>query len=213
MKRKLNLPAIQHEFRQSKNQYLVAAAVICLGILIGGISAFILSEANVSALSGYMNNFFSAFSLQTLSKNEVFRLSLLGNLKTILLLWICSFSVFLLPVSLLHIGARGFRIGFSIAFMLKQYLFKGALFSAVSILPHNLILVPALLVYTVFCMNFAVEMKRLRANNTLYRVKKQMYLKNLKTLLLIVAVILVASLLEGYIVPALLRPLCSLFVS
>ena len=206
------LKNFQTELKRNHNQYLLVTLALFIGIFLGSMTAVVMKEANAEILHQYIDQFFSAYSLQSVAKSEVFKLSLTGNIKTALIIWVSSFSVFLIPVSIVHMSSKGFSIGFSIAFLIKQFGFRGLLFGVISILPNNLILLPAVIIYTVFSINFALELRRQKQWSGPNKMKRQMYFGSLSALLIFTLVIVLCSLLEGFILPTLIRPLCSLFM-
>ncbi|MEG2381323.1 MAG: stage II sporulation protein M [Oscillospiraceae bacterium] len=204
--------SVKTHVRNNRNQYILTCISLIMGLVVGVVSALILRDGNAETLNSYINNFFSAYSLQGVSRTEVFKLSLIGNLKTAAVLWTCGLTPYLIPLSLIHVGANGVGIGFSVSFILKEFMLKGVLFSLVSLLPHNLIALPSIIVYTVFNINFAIEFKKHKLDNTLQKVKRNLIIKNLTALGIFIGMLTISSLIEGYIIPTFIRPLCGMFI-
>lgn len=70
----------------------------------------------------------------------------------------CGLSVIGLPGILVLNFLKGVLIGFSVGYMVGQYSWKGLLFSLVSVAPHNLLVIPVLLVCSVAAMTFSIHM-------------------------------------------------------
>ncbi len=190
---------------KDKNRYFTALFVIAAGFLIGIITAVILNESRTDALNNFLNNFFSAYSLQSVSKAEVFKLSLAENIRTVLVIFIGEFSIFLMPISLLHLGGRSFRLGFLIAFIIRYNFLKGAFLTFIAILPHNIIFMTALVAYCAFTMSVAYEISKVRKDGNEYKNRKKLYIKSLKPLFIVFLFVLCTSLFEGFIVPTLIK--------
>lgn len=80
------------------------------------------------------------------------------HLKWVGLIWVCGLSVIGLPGILVLNFLKGVLIGFSVGYMVGQYSWKGLLFSLVSVAPHNLLVIPILLVCSVAAMTFSIHM-------------------------------------------------------
>jgi len=65
------------------------------------------------------------------------------EIRTLLLTWLLGLSCIGFPVILALVFAKGLAVGFTVGFFVHQWTWKGLLLAAVSVLPHNLLFVPA----------------------------------------------------------------------
>ncbi len=204
--------SILYRCGKSRMLYLAVSFSLLLGLVIGTCSALTLQSAALSDTVEYMNRFFSAYSLQSVNKYEVFQIALYNNFKSLLLFWVSGLSLFLIPFAFLQVGIKGFKIGFSVALLSKAFRWKGVLFALVSMLPQNLIVLPLLILYGVFIIRKAGQLYQLKKKNNVKLEKKRLYLSGLKAVLVTSVLLVICSALEAYFVPVIVRPVCSFMV-
>lgn len=192
--------------------YLIVALFLILGLIIGTIAALVLKNTELSAATDYMSRFFSAYSLQSVNKHEVFQIALYNNFKSLLFLWMSGLSLFLVPFALLQVGIKGFKLGFAIAFLSKMFHWKGVLFALISMLPQNLIVLPVFILYGVFIVRKAGQLYQLKRKNNVKLEKKRLYLSGFKAVAVTSVLMVICSVLEAYFVPIIVRPVCALMI-
>lgn len=197
---------------KSRSLYFVVASAVLLGLMIGTFLALTLEGAALSEVKDYMGRFFSAYSLQSVNKQEVFRIALYNNFKSLLLFWISGLSLFFIPFTLFQMGVKGFKVGFAIAFLTKIFRWKGVLFAIVSMLPQNLIMLPLFILYSVFIIRKAGQLYQLKQKSNVKLEKKRLYLSGLKSVIVMSVLLVICSVLEGYFVPVVAKPICSFMI-
>ncbi len=195
---------------RNKWQILIVFASLFAGIIIGSFFSVRMSGDKSDAIATYIQNFISAYGLQSVNKGEIFKFSLYNNIKLVVFLWFSGLWVGLLPFGLVQVGLKGYKIGFSTAIFVKIFGIRGVLFAFLSILPQILFMLPTVIVYSVFNINFAFTLKNLRFQHTSGNIKNQLYIKNLIFLVGAVLIAIIAGLVDAYIVPPILKPICSL---
>lgn len=210
--KRLNLRRSIFEYvADNRLQYISVAVAILVGTALGAVSAVSVSGDGYESLSGYLNNFISAYNLQTVSRARIFETSMYNNIKLILFLWISGLWVGLIPFTFLQVGIKGYKVGFSAAFLTMAYKGKGALLALTALLPQFVILIPCLTVFAVFNIKYAMSLRKMRdMRNNSSSVKRDMYLRNFLCMTGITAVLAVCSFMDAYIVPTVLRPICAL---
>ena len=73
--------------------------------------------------------------------------------------------VFMIPVSLIQIFLKGFRIGFTISYFIGIYSFKGAMYSFVNYFFGNLLFLPLIIFFTVYCIKHSVRHSKTSRKN------------------------------------------------
>lgn len=125
------------------------------------------------------------------------------NAKTLAFLFILSITAVGAPLILLVVFTRGFVLGFTVGFLVKQLAFKGFLFALMAVVPHNLILIPALLTAAVANLDFGLVLIRSRFARRDLQPGQEL-LRCLAVTGLALLVLFLAGLVEGYISPVLM---------
>lgn len=190
--------------------YITLAGFLILGIAGGSLFAIFKNASDTDLLLTYIEQFISGYQLTGASKVQIFSLSFVNNLKTGILILSVSLFYILLPLLFINFFAKGFRIGFTVAFIVKCYGLGGSLFALVSLLPQNIIYLSATVIYSVFAFIQALEIRRLRKEGILYKYKSKIILNTLTAFLLFLLLTTVGSLLESFILPTFIKQLCVL---
>lgn len=210
--RKLNLRrTFAEHLADNKLQYTAVIAVLALGTVVGAVSAAAMNDENLKALGDYTDGFATAFSLSPIGGMNVFRASMYENIKLVLFLWLSGLWIGLIPIALLQIGIRGFKLGFTTAFMVHMYKLKGLAFAVVSVMPQLVLLIPAAAVYAVFGIKYAMALHKIGRQGSRF-VMREMYIRSFLCIVGITAVAALCSLADAFVVPPVLRPVCSLLV-
>lgn len=187
----------------------VVTASLAIGILAGMLSAVNLNGTAFEDTKNYLQQFFSAYGLQSIDKNEILSVSLYQNFKLLIFLWISGLSIFFFPFTLLQVGLKGYKFAFSIAFFARVYRWKGIGFGLVSVLPQNLLVIPMLILYGTFLIRNAGKLYQLRGVKNARLERKRIYLSNLKFLMIASVLFIAGSFMEAYLVPVFVRPICN----
>ena len=200
-------------FRQNFNIYLKANIVayffmiliLVIGIVIGALAVKILPDEQKSELINYLHIFFTGLSQgnDDASANNMIGMVMFNNIKTVVLMWILGFTIIGIPFVLFILFTRGFIIGFTVGFLVNEYVMRGLLFAFASILPHNLFAVPAMLVLGVSATTFSLMLVRRKTYdkiNIWYEAVRYSMV-----CIMVLAVMLVAALLEVYISPVFMK--------
>ena len=212
MKKRAVFKEISSYVNQNKLQYFAVVICVVLGMVTGTFVAVSLSEEGFKSLSRYMENFVSAYNLQPVSKVQVFKASVYNNIKSILFLWFFGLWVGFIPFTLLQMGIKGYKLGFSGAFLIQAYKGKGVLFALLTLMPQLAVTLPALVVYSVFTMKYAMALRTVRSSRKNGELRRDMYLRGLLCIAAIAIVALISSLLDAFVVPPLLKPICSFLI-
>jgi len=184
--------------------FIVAIVMLVMGIVFGALAVRILNPGQRNELWQYLAAFFDNMdNRETIAAPILLRNSLIGHFRTLALITVLGLSVIGSPLILLFLFTRGFVIGFSVGFLVEQMVFKGILLSMVAVLPQNLLIVPALLLASVACLDFSIILVRGRLQN-----RGMDRLHNLMAtggaVLASGTALILASLIEAYISPAFL---------
>ncbi len=209
MKKLFVKKSVSEYFIRNKWQILIVFASLFAGIIIGSFfSARMASEKN-DAITQYIQNFVSAYGLQSVNGKEILKFSIYNNIKALLFLWLSGLWIGFLPLGILQIGLKGYKIAFTATLFVKIFGIKGIFFALLTILPQALITIPAIMLYSVFNINFALTIHNLKNRKISGIGKNELYIKNLLFFLLMVAISVISGLIDAFIMPPVLKPVCS----
>ncbi len=205
-KTKLLSGLILKEFIREKRKYILLIGIFLIGVISGTVSSAL--NDTMTELQSYIDTFLSAYSIQGTAKSQVFFISLLNYLKFAFFLWISGWYLWLIPLCVLQVFSKGFRIGYTVACFIRCYHIKGIILSLLTMLPQNFIFLPGMFFFAVYQFHFLSSRRTLLSGKHSAGHQKNIYLKNVVLLLMFLLLILFCSILEGYVIPTLLQPLC-----
>lgn len=185
--------------------YLALVALLFgMGIVFGALTVNNLGQAERLNLLSYLRAFLRDFDTTVPVQNAVLaREAVWSNLKTLAFLFLLGITAVGSPFILLVVFTRGFVLGFTVGFLVKQLLFRGFLFALISVVPHNLLMIPALLAAAVANLDFGVVLIRSRISRRPI-VLSQEFLRCLGITGVALLVLFLSGLVEGYISPVLM---------
>mgnify|MGYP000852379979 CR=1 FL=1 len=146
--------------------YLALILLFATGLGFGAVTTQKLSPVQKEDLAAYISGVYTSLSddsAQFYPRGEVFYQSVMDNVvKTTGLLFLLGLTVIGAPLILAIVFVRGFVLGFTVGFLVQETMVQGLILSTTSILPHNLLVVPALLVGAGGALSFsAIALKTL----------------------------------------------------
>lgn len=178
--------------------FIALAAGVCAG------AAFAVSDAGSTGdVMSYMESGFALIrSTVPTGQGRALVESLKANLGSLGLIWICGLSVVGFPGILVVLAARGFSAGFTVAFMVRHMGGAGVALAATSVLPHNLIAAPVMVVASASSLRFsaAVIGQRLASLDT---QPSQMFTESARTVALCSLAAGAASFIQAFVSPSL----------
>jgi stage II sporulation protein M len=184
-----------------KERFFLVALVFILfvmGIIFGVLGAGVLEPAQKTDLLNYFGQGLHGEIL--LCDHNYARQVIVAHIQTIFFLFLMGISVIGLPLALLLIFTRGFVLGFSSGFLFQSMGAKGAVLSLVGILPHNLLMVPGLLLMVVAMIDCATALTKMRLTKNRVVIGEELVRCALVTLVVLIMMTL-GSLIQGYITP------------
>lgn len=183
--------------------YMLTVAFLLVGIVFGAMAVSRLTAGQKADLVSYLDDYIRTYD----AGGERAAGDLQGPLstqgKSLVFAYLLGLTIIGAPAVLLIMFAKGFLIGFTVAFLLEEYLARGALFALAAVLPHNAILIPATLVLCVNALAFAWGTAKgpSRTGPPLYQrfVTYSFWAATMGVLLL------GASLVETYVTPVFIR--------
>ncbi|NLL88040.1 MAG: stage II sporulation protein M [Firmicutes bacterium] len=196
-----------HYFKQRLPILTGVALLFLLGVSFGSIAVKTLSPGQVSDLSAYLHQFYSSFpeGLRNTNRHAAALRGVVDNIvKVSCLIWVLGMTVIGVPLIAGIVFVRGFVLGFTVGFIISEMKLNGILVAAASLLPHNLLFVPALILVSTTSLSFAVV-----AVQTLVGTNRSNIINQFMATTLIVVVmsvlIALAALVETYVTPVLMN--------
>jgi len=192
--------------------YFFMTLIFVIGIVIGAMAVKTLPDEQKTELVGYLRVFFQglAGSEQAMPDTQSLLVSvMLNNLKVIVVMWLLGFTIVGIPFVLFLVCLRGFVIGFTVGFLVNEYIMKGLLFALVSVLPHNFFAVPAILATGVAATTFSLMLVRRNKN------KDNLFYNSIAYSVLCLAMLVVmigATLVEVYVSPVFMKTVAQMII-
>ncbi len=196
---------LREYFRENMGTYIFITALFTGGVLAGAVALRGLGTEQQLLLNRYFGYFIESFNESgAIDQGAVFRQALLLNFKYLFLTWFMGIFLFGFPVIAGLVGLRGFSLGFTVGFLVQRASLRGVLFAAGSILPHNLIMIPALIAGCV--TGFSFSWLRLRCYLEKRSCSLREHMGPYSMMFFLVGLLLAAAVLvEAYISPVFLK--------
>ncbi|GJM82644.1 stage II sporulation protein M [Paenibacillus sp. HMSSN-139] len=199
------LHPIRHTLKDQTPLYVFVSVLFLMGVVFGALMVNALTLEQQQDISRYLGNFFlsineggAEFQPQTFWDVAALHLKWLG------LIWLLGLSVIGLPGILILDFLKGVLIGFTVGCLVGQYTWKGLLFALVSVAPHNLIVIPALLIASVAAVGFSLNIIRSRVLMSRTGHATRPFLSYTGLTLVMAAVLLAVSSFETWVTPVLM---------
>lgn len=196
---------IQRHVEEHASLYIFIAILFFMGIVFGTLIVQSLGYNQRSDLFYYFQQF-----LLEIEKDHFVdpRYALYQNfvhyLKYTGVIWILGLSIIGLPIILIMLFLKGVFIGFTIGFLVHQLGSKGFLFSLVSIIPQNMIVVPIILAMSVVSISFSSRLIAHLFGANRYQHKPNIP-KYIGTMVIVTFIILAVSVFQTYVSPLMMK--------
>lgn len=179
--------------------------IFVVGVIFGSLAIRTLDGTKRLEMLDFLSNFFSGLVNNLADQTTVnFWDSVFLNLKISFFMWILSLSIIGIIGIPILVFLRGFVIGFTVGFLVKELGLQGMIFALASILPQNLLIIPATIFSAVLAIAFGITLlKSLLAKRQInlgYNLLNYTFL-----MILMGGALVIASLVETFITPALME--------
>ncbi|SMC58520.1 stage II sporulation protein M [Sporomusa malonica] len=192
--------------------YFFMILIFVIGIVFGAMAVKTLPDEQKTELIGYLRVFFQGLVEPQNTAGDTQSLLagvLINNMKVIGLMWLLGFTIVGIPFVLFLVCLRGFVIGFTVGFLVNEYIMRGLLFAVVSVLPHNFLAVPAILATGVSATTFSLMLVRRN------RSKDNLFYNSIAYSIFCLAMLVVmlgAALVEVYVSPVFMKTVAQMIV-
>lgn len=177
MKRRENVykEIIINNILKNKRKYILLLLIFIIGIVLGVFFINNSDENQKKEINEYITNFVTTLKENnSIDKKELVKASLKGNIVMGIALWFIGSTVIGLPLIYFFVLYKGLCIGYTMSSaILTLSTGKGILFCISSILLHNIIMIPAILMIAVSGTNLcqAIIKNRTKENIKLEIIK------------------------------------------
>lgn len=191
-------------FKKNIVLYFIITLLFVGGIFGGSIAVNMMSDAQIQALMNFINGFFANIKNINVDSASIFYVSISNNLKTAVIILILGLTVIGLPLIPAMIFFRGFVLGYTVGFFIGGLGIKGMLFSLLSILPQNILIIPSLISIGVAAMNLSLNIIKNRLWHSTETYSQLLYGYFLFNFVFC-SILILAGIIEGYVSPLFIR--------
>lgn len=182
---------------------LFISLLYLVGIIFGSLGVKALSPQQAGDLSTYFDLFLTKLKSIPLTGDGAGE-TVMDQLKIIVAIYLLGLSIIGIPLVLVLIFTKGFILGFTVGFLIQEKATKGILFVILSILPQNLLAIPALLLGGVGALSFALLLVKRRLGQRSIPLGPQ-FAGYTFLMILLAALTAGAGLTEAYITPVFMK--------
>lgn len=200
------IPGTGGYFRRKAILFLFLGIVFVMGAAAGTLAVRTLPDGQKNDLMNYLQGFFQTFrSNPSPNSDAIFKQSIVDNIgKTVGVIWILGLSIIGIPLVIAVLFLRGFVIGFSVGFLVDQMVYKGVALAAVAIAPHNLLIIPSVLLAAGASLSFSGAALKTLFGQRSYNMYQQFLSTTLLCLLACLGLV-AAAFVEGFVTPTLME--------
>lgn len=198
------LRKINEAFTRNKLYYLFILLFFCVGIVLGVYTIKYMNEGDKIDLSNYFTSYINSLLKNNTNYGGLFFSVLKKNLLLIIPIFLMSFLFFGAPIILILDLIKGFSIGYTFSFLITTYSNSGIGVAFVSIVPQNLIYIPAFIILSIISLSFSIEHFKSRFLKKSWNVRFNPK-SDIIFLLLLFILFGLGAVIETYISPNLIR--------
>ncbi|MDQ0858533.1 stage II sporulation protein M [Bacillus sp. V2I10] len=206
-KHPLKAMIFQH-IKERSSLYVFVFVLFLMGVIFGAVIVNSMNFTQKEDLYFYLSRFFGQVSEgKVASSVEMLQQSFFHNLKYLGLMWVLGISIIGLPVILIMLFLKGMVVGFTVGFLVNQMGWQGFMLSFVSVLPQNIVLIPAFIIMGTVAISFSLKIVKqlLMKKTNLTQSPFSLFTKYAAVFMFISALTIIASTLEAYASPILMK--------
>lgn len=185
----------------SRSSFAAAVFFFLLGISAGVFTELMMTSTEKEGMISYLDKYFLLNNPSDLAFSEIFMKSAGNNLGLLFVMLLAGMTAIGFPVVLAALIYKGMALGFSAALLIDSMSFKGVAIVFTSMIPQNLIIIPAVIVGGIAALNMAFH----TIANRRFGIKKS--LAECSGSYLFVNAVLAAVILAGCFIESFLSPL------
>jgi len=198
---KRNMNRASELIMSSGASFAAALFFFLLGISAGIFTELMMSSAEKEEMISYLDQYFLLSNPSDLAFSDIFMKSAGNNLGLLFIMLLSGLTAIGFPIALAALIYKGMALGFSAALLIDSMSFKGVAIVFTSMIPQNLIIIPAIILAGVAALNVAFY----TISNRKFGIKKS--IAESSGSYLFVNVILATAILVGCFIESFLSPL------
>lgn len=201
---KRNMKRASELVTSSRASFIAVLFFFILGISAGVFTELMMSNEEKEGMIAYLDKYFLLTDPSELTFSEIFMQSAGNNLGLLFVMILSGFTAIGFPAALAALIYKGMALGFSAALLVDSMSFKGVAIIFTSLVPQNLIIIPAVLIAGVAALNVAFH----TISNRKFGIKKSLAESSGSYLFInaaLAAAILVGCFIESFLSPLLTR--------
>lgn len=198
------LKKMNEAFRKNKLCYLFILLFFCVGVVLGVYTVKYMDEGDKTNLSNYFTSYINSLLESNTNYGSLFFNVLKKNLLLIVPIFLMSFLFFGAPIVLIIDLIKGFSVGYTFAFLITTYSNSGFMIALISIIPQNLIYIPAFIILSIISLSFSIEHFKSRFLKKAWNFKFN-FKNNIIVIVLLFILFGIGSIVETYVSPNLIR--------
>ncbi len=191
-------------FKQKWFVYLFVTIFFGMGIFFGAAAAKTIDADQADQLAVYLDSFLEKIASMPVGEQIFFRHNVFSNLYIMIAMYILGLTVIGIPLVLVAVFTRGFILGFTVGFLVREKAVKGLIFAIISILPHNILVMPAVIIGGVTALSFSALLVRRRFAAKSIPLKNHLGMYT-AAMLILCLVTSAAGLIETYVTPVFIK--------
>lgn len=197
--------AMQPMLKEQLHLYVFVSVLFIVGVVFGALLVNALTLDQQQDLSGDVQQFIGRIQDGTmLTGTESFWDRAWFHAKWLLLVWVLGLTVVGMPLVLALDFLKGVLFGFAVGTLVRQFAWKGLIFSLASVAPPNLIAIPAFLIASVSAVSFTIYIVKNRLIGRFGNISQPLLRYVTQTAMMLV-LLLGAALIEAYLTPLLMQ--------
>jgi stage II sporulation protein M len=185
--------------------YIIVLVCLCTGIVLGIYAVKYMASFERNDLTNYLSNFMTSVNTSETKKFAVLIQTVKNNLPIIVIIWFLGLTMVGMPLILVMDLFKGFSIGFTVSFLMKELGMQGIGISLLTVIPQNIIYIPCIILASVFSIEFSLNFLN---KNTYKNKKENLAIEIVSYTSMFVAIIIVMCigfLLEAFITPSIIK--------
>lgn len=190
-----------------KNNWLTYTLILVFflgGVIYGSLGVRAMNSNQANELGQGFSVFLNQVDKTSISSWSLAMDVITKNLLIILTIYLLGLTIIGVPVIMVIIFTRGFRVGFTVGFLIQLKAAKGVLFTLASVLPQNLILIPVYIIAAATSIAFSMSLIRGRfANRTLSLSRN--FIRYSLIMAVLAVMVITGGLFQSYVTPSLVK--------
>jgi len=196
----------------NKKINLFVIFVIVLGIISGTVFLLALNETDKELVVNQITNFMVNVNDNNINNFNAFKNSLVENIIFVVIIWILGMSIIGVIFNVFVMYLKGFILGFTLSSFFYIYKYKGLLAGIIYLVPSSIINIFVTLIAGVYSIILTIYLWKVifmrdKSNNIGNFLKKYFLI-----LLICIVLVVISSLCESYLMPALIKLIIKLFI-